>query len=409
MAIACAHLSLAPAAMRRGFEWRTYWVAATITAAVLLSLVAIPQWLSRAARMQVLRTHVAQIANLAAATVDGDLHRKLIEAGVDDPVLYAQAVRPLVKFHSASDDLYYVYTMTIRAGEAYFVLDTANEPGLRTRRELKKSHYLEHFALHPEYSSDWLTRIAAGQTWTTPTFQHDDYGYFLSGHAPIYDSHGQFSGFVGVDFDVGYYAAQEVRFTWIAVGSLVAALLLSLLLAYFAARYHYQWQHRLALQYHSSMRDELTQALNRRGAYEAVSSLLRRRAASYAVILIDIDNFKHINDSYGHVAGDSVLMGVTAAMRECVRDGDVVARLGGDEFLVFAPDCDEPMARQLVALIQRRISERAHQHVCAFSISVGVRVEAVADIGFDEMYRRADEALYRAKAAGKNRFDVSVG
>lgn len=396
---------LAPA--ERGFQWRTYWIAAAIIAAVLLGLIAIPQWLSRQERLQVLRAHVAQIADLAAAMLDGDLHRRLIEAGRVDADSYARAVAPLVKFHSASADLYYVYTMTIRDGQAYFVLDTAGEPGLRTHRQLRKSEYLERFVLRPEYSSDWLEQIAMGRTWTTPDFQHDDYGYFLSGHAPFRDSAGRFAGFVGVDFDVDYYAAQEARFVWIGVGSVLAAILLSLLLAYFAARYRYQWQHRLALQYHSSMRDELTQALNRRGAYESVANLMQRRAASYAVILIDIDDFKHINDSYGHLAGDAVLVGVAAVVRECVRDSDVVARLGGDEFLVFAPGCDEAMARAMVQRIQQCIAERAHHHVCAFSISVGVRVESVAGTGFDEMYRRADEALYRAKAAGKNRFDVS--
>lgn len=395
--------------MQRTFEWRTYWLAAGLIAGVLLALVAVPQWLSRQARLEVLRVHVGQVANLAAAAVDGDQHRQLIDAGQADPQLYARAVAPLAKFHSASPDLYYVYTMTVRDNEAYFVLDTAGEPGLRTARDLKKSAYLERFVLRPEYSSDWLKQIAAGRTWTTPNFQHDDYGYFLSGHAPIFDSAGRFAGFVGVDFDVDYFAAQETRFAWIALGSALAALLLSLLLAYFAARYHYQWQHRLALQYHSSMRDELTQALNRRGAYEAVTHLLRRRAANYAVILIDIDDFKQINDNYGHVAGDAVLVGVATTLRECVRDGDVVARLGGDEFLVFARDCDEATARSMVAAIQRRIEDRTHQHVCAFSISIGIRVEQIADNGFDDMYRRADEALYRAKAAGKNRFDVSVG
>lgn len=395
--------------IERGFEWRIYWLAAAIMAAVLLGLTVVPQWLSRQARLQVLRTHVAQVADLAAAMVDGDLHHRLIEGGQADSELYARAVAPLVRFHSASADLYYVYTMTIRDGQAYFVLDTAQEPGLQTQRQLRKSKYLEPFVLRPEYSSDWLEQLAAGHTWTTPNFQHDDYGYFLSGHAPIRDSAGRFAGFVGVDFDVDYYAAQEARFTWIAVGSVLAALLLSLLLAYFAARYRHQWQHRLAMQYHSSMRDELTQALNRRGAYTAVADLLQRRVAHYALILIDIDDFKHINDSHGHVAGDAVLVGVTSAVHECVRQGDVVARLGGDEFLVFAPECDEATARTMVHRIQQSIATRTHQHVCAFSISVGIRVESSAEMGFDEMYRRADEALYRAKAAGKNRFDVSIG
>ena len=265
--------------------------------------------------------------------------------------LYQQAMAPLVRFHSATPGLYYVYTMMARDGEAYFVLDTAQSPHLKTSRKLQASTYMEHFVLRPEYASDWLQQIAAGKTWVTPDFQQDDYGYFLSGHAPIYDSQGRYSGFVGVDFDTDYYQAQEQRFKWIGLGSVLAALLISVLLAYLAARYHYQWQHRLALHYHSSMRDELTQLLNRRGAYEAVGVLRSVRSDSHAVLLIDIDNFKHINDSYGHVVGDAVLVSVAKIIRASVRDRDVVARLGGDEFLVFAPACDERAAREIVARI----------------------------------------------------------
>jgi diguanylate cyclase (GGDEF)-like protein len=389
----------------RDFEWRVFGLAALIAAIVLLSIVAIPQWLSRQARLEVLRSHVGQVARLAASIIDGDLHRQLLDPANYSDALYQQAVAPLVRFHSANPELYYVYTMIDRDGEAYFVLDTAQSKTLKTARTLKASAYLEHFVLRPEYSSDWLRQIAAGNTWVTPYFQHDDYGDFLSGHSPIYDSQGRYSGFVGVDFDTDYYQAQERRFKWIGLGSVLAAILISLLLAYLAARYHYQWQHRLALHYHSSMRDELTQLLNRRGAYEAVAVLRSMRGASHAVLLIDIDNFKHINDSYGHVVGDAVLVNVAKAIRDSVRDRDVVARLGGDEFLVFAPACDELAARDIVARILERVEQQTEvAHV--YTLSVGICIESNMITEFDVMYRRADEAMYRAKAAGKNRYEV---
>lgn len=390
----------------RDFEWKVFGFAALLAGVVLLSIVAVPQWLSRQARLEVLRSHVGQVARMAASMIDGDLHRQLLDTANYSDSLYQQAVAPLVRFHSATPELYYVYTMTERDGEAYFVLDTAQSRDLKTTRKLQPSAYLEHFALKPEYASDWLQRIAAGQTWVTPYFQHDDYGYFLSGHAPIYDSQGRYSGFVGVDFDSDYYRAQEQRFKWIGLGSVLAAIVISLLLAYLAARYHYQWQHRLALHYHSSMRDELTQLLNRRGAYEAVEVLRSMRGASHAVLLFDIDNFKHINDSYGHAVGDAVLVNAAKVIRESVRDRDVVARLGGDEFLVFAPACDEVAAREIVERILRRVVLQ-NEVSYAYTLSVGVCIESNTVTEFDVMYRRADAAMYRAKAAGKNRFEMT--
>jgi diguanylate cyclase (GGDEF)-like protein len=397
--------TLVPGMRWRDFEWRVFGIAALIAVAVLLSIVAIPQWLSRQARLEVLRSHVGQVARLAASTVDGDLHRQLLDKANYSDELYSQVLAPLVRFHSSNPDLYYVYTMINQGNEAFFVLDTAQSGNLKTARTLKASEYYEHFELKPEYSSDWLQQISSGKTWVTPYFQHDDYGYFLSGHSPIYDSQGRYSGFVGVDFDTDFYQSQEQRFQWIGFGSMLAAVLIGLLLAYLAARYHYQWQHRLALHYHSSMRDELTQLLNRRGAYEAVAVLRSVRGNSYAVLLIDIDNFKHINDSYGHVVGDAVLVSVAKTIRDSVRDRDVVARLGGDEFLVFAPACDAVTAREIVARMLERVAAQ-NDVAYKYTLSVGVCIESSAVTEFDVMYRRADEAMYRAKAAGKNGYQV---
>ena len=87
---------------------------------------------------------------------------------------------------------------------------------------------MEPFKLQKKYEDGWLDQIAAGKTYVTPTYEHDDYGYFLTSHVPIYDSHGAYSGFVGVDFDLAYYLTEEARFRKIEIGSLVAALVVAL-------------------------------------------------------------------------------------------------------------------------------------------------------------------------------------
>lgn len=390
----------------RQFTPRTFWTVSLAAMIVLGSIVAIPQWLSRQARWQVLRSHVGQVAQLAASVVDGDLHRQLLDPANYTPELYARTLRPLVRFHSADPQIFYVYTMVERDGRTYFVVDTAASDELVTPHQLRASAYMEPFeTLDKEPDPDWLQQIAAGKTYVYPRFVHDEYGYFLSGHAPIYDSKGRYSGFVGVDFDLNYYLAQESQFKLISAGSLTAALMVALLLGYLAARYHYQIRSRIEEQYQISVRDELTQLFNRRGAMRMVERAFAAQAATYATILVDVDDLKGINDNHGHAAGDDFLTQVARAIRASVRDADVCARLGGDEFLIFASGCDLDAATEIARRILVKVgSEDPSQR--SFSVSIGICVATLPEATFEAMYRCADQALYRAKDAGKNRYVI---
>ena len=261
----------------RRFHWLAFLIASLAAAIVLVSMVAIPQWLSKQARWEALRSHVGEIGQIAASVVDGDLHRKLLDPANYSDELYDRALRPLVRFHSADPNIFYLYTMVDRGGVAYFVLDTATSPDLRTNHKLRASAYMERFDLHEEYKNDdWLVQIAAGKTYVNPTFEQDDYGDFLSATSPIYDSQGRYSGFVGVDFDLQYYFAQEARFRAIAINSLIAALIGSLIIGYLAARYYSAMHGRMQQLYDISIRDSLTGLLNRRGAIAVIGKSLAR-------------------------------------------------------------------------------------------------------------------------------------
>jgi diguanylate cyclase (GGDEF)-like protein len=368
--------------------------------------VVVPQWLSRQARLEVMRSHVGQIAQLAASVVNGDLHRRLLEEGYDAEA-YAEALQPLVRFHSAYPDIFYLYTMANQGPKTVFILDTAASPALRTRHDLRASAFLEPFELRKEYESDWLEQLAAGKTWVNPDFQVDDYGTFLSAHAPIYDRQGRYNGFVGVDFDLQYYLVQDERFRRIGMGSLAAALLIALLMGYLVARYHYGVRHEVERHYHISVRDDLTGLLNRRGALEAVRRSLGRRAKSYATLLIDIDDLKRINDTQGHATGDAVIAHVSDAITRSIRKGDECARLGGDEFMVFAADCDSASARELAIRILASVSQSEVPGVSIpTGVSIGIAVQEHASASFDGLYRQADAALYRGKAQGKGRITL---
>ncbi len=390
-------------AARRQFRPDVFVIASFVAATILVSIVAIPQWQSKQARWEVLRSHVGQIGQLAASAVDGDLHRQLLDPANYSDELYGRALKPVVRFLSANSDLFYVYTMVDRGGIAYFVLDTAASLDLRTNHRLRASTYMQQFNLRKEYEDDWLNQIAAGQTFVTPTYQHDDYGYFLTAHVPIYDSKGRYSGFVGVDFDLQYYLAEEARFRAIGVGSLVAALIVALLIGYLVALYDFHLRHRIQEHYYNSIRDGLTGLLNRRGAMDAVGKSLARRTASYATVLVDIDNLKMINDRHGHVLGDTVITRTAAAIGQSIREGDYCARLGGDEFMIFAPDCDTDDAAKIARRILARLSTQEEPVGGSFSVSIGIAVQGGVAADFDQMYRDADTALYHAKGEGKSR------
>jgi diguanylate cyclase (GGDEF)-like protein len=387
---------------------RIFWLVSVAALAVLLVVVAIPQWLSKQARLEVLRSHVAEVAQIAASVVDGDLHRQLLDPARYTPELYERTLAPLVRFHSAAPEIFYVYTMAERDGKSFFVVDTAASGKLKTSRKLRPSAYMEPFhALDTEPDPDWLQRLAAGETYVYPSFQRDVYGTFLSGHTPIYDSQGRYSGFVGVDFDMTYYLAQESSFQAIYYGTLGASVLLALLIGYLAARYDYDVQDRMEEQYRISIRDELTQLLNRRGALRFSREALAQNASSCAVILVDIDDLKGINDLHGHAAGDEFIVKVADTIRASVREKDVCARMGGDEFLIFASGCDLEAATEIAGRILAKVySDDTSNRRSHFGVSIGICVSTGPDASFELLYRRADEALYEAKAAGRNRYVI---
>jgi diguanylate cyclase (GGDEF)-like protein len=391
----------------RHFTPRVFWIVALASAVVLGTIVAVPQWLSKQARLDVLRSNVGQISRLAASTVDGDLHRQLLDPSRYTPELYEKALAPLVRFHSAAPDVSYVYTMMEKDGISFFILDTAASGKLLTKRTLRASSYMEAFeTLDKEPEADWLQRIAKGETYVYPNFLNDEYGYFLSGHTPIFDSTGRYSGFVGVDFDIDYYLQREARFRAISIGTLVAALIFSLTIGYFTARYHYYLDHRINEHYQLSIHDELTRLLNRRGVMHAINAALALKASSYAAILVDVDDLKRINDGHGHAAGDDFLRQVAEAMRESIRDADICARLGGDEFLIFAAGCDLDAATEIARRILNRVYADDAPSRLGFGVSIGICIARSPSVDFESMYRSADRALYSAKSSGKNRYVI---
>lgn len=161
---------------------------------------------------------------------------------------------------------------------------------------------------------------------------------------------------------------------------------------------------------HLSEHDPLTGVLNGRAFAQSCEGLIRlaaRHRASYAVLFIDLDHFKRVNDHYGHDAGDAVLKAVAGILRCRVRDSDLVGRVGGEEFVVFLPDTDTQGALRLADELRRGIEECRPQVGegvrLGVTASIGVAVASHDDGGLAALQKRADEAMYKAKAAGRNR------
>lgn len=155
--------------------------------------------------------------------------------------------------------------------------------------------------------------------------------------------------------------------------------------------------------------DELTGLRNRRhimGRLEEEFERSNRLGEPLCIIMLDLDLFKKINDTWGHPFGDHVLKWVANRMNEVVRAYDVVGRIGGEEFLIISPSTTLGEAVVLAERLRETIEQETINHggtVIPLTISAGIALMGKADINSDDLIRRADAALYRAKQAGRNR------
>jgi diguanylate cyclase (GGDEF)-like protein/PAS domain S-box-containing protein len=169
---------------------------------------------------------------------------------------------------------------------------------------------------------------------------------------------------------------------------------------------------RLALQrqlQHTAVHDQLTGLANRVLLQERMDETLAssvRSGMPFAVLFLDLDGFKGINDHLGHAVGDSVLRQVASRLRREVRVTDVVGRFGGDEFIVICPETDEDAASGIADRIRHSISAPFDgvpaQYRVSASIGVAVHQGGESELTADALFTHADEAMYRSKNAGKD-------
>ena len=191
-------------------------------------------------------------------------------------------------------------------------------------------------------------------------------------------------------------------------GLLLAALLAALVLIWSRSE-------RMRILQRQASQDPLTGLKNRRRFEEDLRTELarsRREKTTGALLMLDVDNFKQVNDTLGHPTGDKVIEEIAGVLDGRMRETDVLARVGGDEFAVVLPRCEREEAAAVGDEITRAVRDHvpAEEGIPRITISVGIAMFGVgADLTFEEAMADADQAMYAAKAGGRDGVRVSDG
>jgi diguanylate cyclase (GGDEF)-like protein len=195
--------------------------------------------------------------------------------------------------------------------------------------------------------------------------------------------------------------------------AVIVPLLIAPLLSYVFMSMYFELERIRAEVHMLAITDELTHVYNRRHFVKLAEHELER-AKRYrhhlSIIIFDIDDFKKVNDHYGHLCGDAVLQGLSLACKSILRQCDVFARFGGEEFILLLPETDEAgamhVANRLLQLIGNHAVEYQDLEI-PITVSVGVTTNDPDGDTLDDLLNRADRAMYQAKRLGKNRLEIA--
>ena len=140
---------------------------------------------------------------------------------------------------------------------------------------------------------------------------------------------------------------------------------------------------------------------------EKTLAISKRKKHAFALLFIDLDGFKSINDKYGHNTGDLLLVEVSKKMKSCIREIDTIARMGGDEFVILLSEIashDEPsiIAERIIDMITKPF--HLSGHTCHIGVSIGISLYPQHSTEMDELLALADKAMYEVKSSGKNNY-----
>lgn len=248
-------------------------------------------------------------------------------------------------------------------------------------------------------SKEELSAFNEGIITATGMIKDEAWGDYLTAFAPIKDS-GELIGLVGVDFSSDYIKKIVNNVSYVTY--LILFLLTAL--SYIAINNLFK------IHYSSLNTDFMTGLINRRGFKEAVHYAIsdaKRYGITFTLIILDIDNFKEINDRCGHPYGDKILNNIAHIIKQNTRHSDLSFRYGGDEFAMILPGTSKEDALLVCRNIQHSIAEDRNfsEDNCHPTMSIGI-CEWSEEITADEMIKAADDAMYLSKDEGKDRIKI---
>lgn len=367
---------------------------------------------------KMIREDLLRIAGVCSATINVDLHSTFVDRSQESTSEYQQAIEPMAQVLSRSKTLKFIYTCVARNGKVYFVLDPTHEGDTDLDGVDDKSHIMDEYS---EATPTLKHALFSGQPTIETEFVTDRWGTFLSAYYPLRDHNGLLVGIVGVDIDASTYKSMFAELDQSIKKYLLWSAAISMIMGFLIARLQRQLRtnlldlianenglRRLNRELDAASKtDALTGLPNRRALRDAIQHALMRQSGDtpeLAVLFIDLDNFKYINDSMGHEAGDQLLLRVTSRISERLRYTDIVARLGGDEFAVLLQDIHGEdhvlsVARSILEAIQ--MPTEIENTVIISTGSIGIAIPSNRKETVDELLRHADAAMYAAKAGGK--------
>ncbi|MCX7919536.1 MAG: diguanylate cyclase [bacterium] len=380
---------------------------ALIVLMICTAAVLILYYVARETLIDEVRRQLVSVASTAALQIDAEKH-KLLQTRADETTeTYRSMKEVLRRIRVANPDIRFIYTMTStdRPNIWQFVLDAEEDPA-------KVSHIGDEYDVsqYPQMKEAFSGAIADKQLST------DEWGTFLSGYAPIYDKDWQPIAILGVDMTQD----NVQRRLHVLEGYSTLVWLIFLTLIILSTILYYQRTRLLTIQrdiaYQLSLTDQLTQLANRR-RFDLMLDFEFQVASRYqrplSLIMGDIDNFKQYNDTYGHLAGDELLRKLAHLIQASVRKVDLVARFGGEEFVILLPNTDAAGAVQLAEKIRKIIeledfSPISGKTITPVTISFGVATYPTHAKTKEELLDHADDALYMAKQAGRNRTKIYI-
>lgn len=359
-------------------------------------------------------------ARTVSIAVPPDLHHRGMSEKDVSPEQDMEMIKRLSKY-TKGNHIVYIYTLILRENKIYFTSSNATEEELESRQGLV--HYFDYYDdVDPRVFDIFKTRKKTFLEYT------DKWGTFRSVFLPTYSRDGTFYLSVA-DHSLEYI---QKSLNYHVIHTFVVSLLF-ILFAYpiYLASVNRATQQARLLEVEVKNRtkelfeakkeaeiqartDVLTGLNNRRAFFEYLShvnGLSKRHGRTYSLVIIDLDYFKKINDTYGHQAGDEVLRRAANAINQCLRDSDISARIGGEEFACILPETSATEAVHLAQRIHSAIRECVVNYKgneIHLTASMGLADRKDPEMTIDQVITRADEAMYEAKQKGRNQIVTFV-